>query len=104
MIKALRKAIMHRSKLKNILHKARLKEDWDNYKKQRNVCVNLPRSTKKYYFQISRIWQIIKIWKTIKPSFSNKGLNSNKLILREKNAITSDEKTFVTFIIIILSI
>ena len=25
-----------------------------------------------------------KIWKTIKPYFSNKGLNSNKLLLNEK--------------------
>ena len=34
--KALRKAIMHRLKLKNIFHKTRAKEDWNNYKKQRN--------------------------------------------------------------------
>ena len=33
MTKALRKAIMHRSKLKNIFHKTRAKEDWNNYKK-----------------------------------------------------------------------
>ena len=32
MTKALRKAIMHRSKLKNIFHKTRAKEDWKNYK------------------------------------------------------------------------
>ena len=51
MTKALRKAIMHRSKLKNIFHKTRAKEDWNNYKKQRNFCVNLLRNTKKDYFQ-----------------------------------------------------
>ena len=32
MTKALRKTIMHRSKLKNIFHKTRAKEDWNNYK------------------------------------------------------------------------
>ena len=33
MTKAQRKAIMHRSKLKkNIFHKTRAKEDWNNYK------------------------------------------------------------------------
>ena len=51
MTKALRKAIMHRSKLKNIFHKTRAKEDRSNYKKQRNFCVNLLRNTKKDYFQ-----------------------------------------------------
>ena len=33
MTKALRKAIMHRSKLKNIFHKTIANEDWNNYKK-----------------------------------------------------------------------
>ena len=31
-------------------------------------------------------------WKTIKPYFSNKGLNSNKLLLKEKGNLVSDEK------------
>ena len=38
MTKALRKAIMHRSKLKNIFHKTRAKEDWNNYKKKELLC------------------------------------------------------------------
>ena len=33
MTKALRKAIMRRSKLKNIFHKTIAKEDWNSYKK-----------------------------------------------------------------------
>ena len=48
MTKPLRKGIMHRSKSKNIFHKTRAKEDWNNYKNLRNVCVNLlaiPRKT-----------------------------------------------------------
>ena len=49
MIKVLRKAITHRSKLKNIFHKTRTKEDWNNYKKQRNFFVNFLRNTKKDY-------------------------------------------------------
>ena len=32
-----------------------------------------------------------KFWKTVKPFFSNKGLNSNKLILIEKNNLISEE-------------
>ena len=51
MTKSLRKSIMHRSKLKNICNKTKANEDCDNYKKQRNFCVNLHRNTKKDYFQ-----------------------------------------------------
>ena len=33
-----------------------------------------------------------KFWKIIKPFFSNKGLNSNKLMLRKKEVLIADEK------------
>ena len=49
MTKALRKAIVHRSKLKYIFHKTRAKGDWNSYEKQRNFCVNALRKTKKGY-------------------------------------------------------
>ena len=42
---------MHSSNLKNIYNKTRANKDWDNYKKQRNFCVNLLRNTEKDYFQ-----------------------------------------------------
>ena len=70
MTKTLRKAIMHRSKLKNIFHKTRAKEDWNYCKKQRNFCVNLLRNTKKVDFQKLNIKDLTdnkKFWKTIKP-------------------------------------
>ena len=51
MTEALRKGIIHKSKLKYIFRKTRAKEDWNNYRKQRNFCVNLLRNTKKDYFQ-----------------------------------------------------
>ena len=35
-----------------------------------------------------------KFWKTIKLFFSNEGLNSNKLLLREEDVLISDEKNF----------
>ena len=95
MTKALRKAIMHRSKLKNIFHKTR--EDWNNCKKQRNFCVNLLCKSKKDYFQKLNIKDMTdnkKFWKTIKPFFSNKGLNSNKLMLREEDVVVDYEKAY----------
>ena len=38
MSKASRKAITHRSKLKNIYNKYRTEDNWAHYKKQRNLC------------------------------------------------------------------
>ena len=37
-----------------------------------------------------------KIWEKIKPIYSNKRLNSNKLMLREKDVLISDEKALAT--------
>ena len=51
MSKALRKAIMHKSKLKNIYNKYITENNWANYKKQRNFCANILRKTKTEYFQ-----------------------------------------------------
>ena len=95
MSKALRKAIMHRSKLKSIYNKKRTDVNWANYKKQRNFCVTLLRRTKKEYFQNLNVKDLSdnkKFWKIIKPYFSNKGLNSNKMLLKEKGELVSDEK------------
>ena len=50
MLKAFRKVIMHRSKLKNIYNKYRTEDNWKNYKKQRNLCVNLLHKAKTEYF------------------------------------------------------
>ena len=67
--------------------------------KQRNFGVNLLRNTKKDYFQKQNIKDLTenkKFWKTIKPFFSSKSLNSNKLILKEKNVIISGEKALAS--------
>ena len=90
---------MHRSKLKSIYNKTKANENWDNYKKQRSFCVNLLRNTKKDYFQKLNLKDLTynkKFRKIIKPFFSNKGLNSNKLILRENEVLITDEKALAT--------
>ena len=38
-----------------------------------------------------------KFWKAIKPFFSNKGLRSNKLMLRKKDVVVADEKALATW-------
>ena len=95
MTKSLRKAIMLRSRLKNNFNKQRSDENWDNYKKQRNFCVKLLRQTKEKYFSDINVKSISdnkKFWKTIKPFFSNKGLNTNNMMLVEDNEIVREEE------------
>ena len=80
---------MHRSKLKNN-NNYRIEDNYANYKKQRNFCVNLLRKTKTHYFQKLNLKDLSdnrKFWKNIKPFFSNKGLNFNKLMLKENNRL-----------------
>ena len=95
MTKSLRKAIMLRSKLKNNFNKQRSDGNWDNYKKQRNFCVKLLHQTKEKYFSDINVKSISdnkKFWKTIKPFFSNKGLNTNNMMLVEDNEIVREEE------------
>ena len=95
MTKTLRKAIMYKSKLKNIYNKKRTNNNWANYKKQRNFCVNLLRKTKTDYFQNLKTRDLSdsrKFWKIIKSYFTNTGLNSNKLLLKEKGNLISNKK------------
>ena len=99
MSKALRKAFMHRSRLKNIQYnKYRTEDNCTNCKKQINFCVNLLCKTKTEYFQKVNVKDLSdskKFWKTIKPFFSHKGLNSNKLMLKGNNRLITEEKATV---------
>ena len=65
MSKMLRKAIMKPSKLLNTFNKIRSSENWQNYKRQRNICSNVLKSTKKTFFGTLNINEI----KTVKPFF-----------------------------------
>ena len=63
MNKALRKAIMTRSRLKD-----------NSYKKQRNFCLKLLRQTKEKYFNninVKKVSDNKTFWKSVKPFFSN---------------------------------
>ena len=68
MSKTLRKAIMKQSKLRNTFNKKRSSENWQNYKRQRNICSNILKSTKKTFFETLNINEITdnrKFWKTV---------------------------------------
>ena len=95
MTKDVRKQIMVRSKLRNIFNKNRNYENWCKYKRQRNLCLNLLRKTKKSFYKNLDEKQVSDnkvFWKKVKPSFSDKGVNSSKITLVEKNSIIVDEK------------
>ena len=88
MAKNLRKRIMVRSKLRNNYNK-------NKYKRQRNLCLNLLRKTKKNFYKALDEKQVSDsktFWKNLKPFFSDKGLNSSKITLVEQNAVVVDEE------------
>ena len=95
MNRTLRKAIMTRSKLKRRCKLDRTTINFENYKKQRNIFVNLLRKSKKQYFNnidVKNVTYNKKFWKTIRPKFSNKCKTANTIILVEIEKILQDEK------------
>ena len=94
MTKDLRKQIMVRSKLRNIFNKNRNYENWRKYKRQRNLCLNLSRKTKKSFYKHLDEKEVSDnkvFWKNVKPFFSDKGVNSSKITLVAKNSIVVDK-------------
>ena len=59
--KTLRKAIMKRSILRNKFNKERNIENWSEYKRQRNLCLNLLRKSKKRHFNNLNVKKVTKI-------------------------------------------
>ena len=72
MSKELRKAIMKRSRLKNVANKTKSPLDISNYKKQRNLVVSLNKKQKKALFNSINLdnKNNKSFWKTCKPLFS----------------------------------
>ena len=63
--------------------------------KANTFFVNLLRKAKAEYFQKLNVKDLSdnkKFSKTLKPYFINKGLNSNKLTLKEKNGVISEKE------------
>ena len=75
MTKALRKAIMFRTRLRNRKIEERTPENWNAFKKQRNKCVKTLRQAKCDYcgnLDEKSITDKREYWKTVKPLFSEK--------------------------------
>ena len=93
--KELRKAIMKRSRLKNIANKTKKDEDIKRYRAQRNLVVNLNTKTKRTYYksiQAKSIENDKQFWTTVKPLFSNTNPMSEKITLIENGKILSNDE------------
>ena len=89
--KNLRKAIMKRSKLKNIANKTKSPEDFACYKKQRNLVVNMNRQARKSYFT-GTISGTNCFWKAVKPYFGSKSSDcEERILLVENNEVVNNE-------------
>ena len=97
MNKTLSKAIMQRSKLRNIFLKNRTEENRNNYAKQRNLCVTLLRKSKREFYgnlNEKKLCDNKKFWGVVKPVLSNKVVSNEKITLVEKgNIVENDKKT-----------
>ena len=96
MNKSLSKAIMLRSKFRNIFLKNRTEENRRNYSKQRNLCVALLHKSKRKYFRnldAKKVCDNKKFWSVVKPLLSNKVVSNEKINLIEHNNIENDKKT-----------
>ena len=98
MTKDLRKAIMHRSKLRNKMNRLKTVEAFDEYRKQRNYCTSLLRKAKRSYFMKlnpSDIADNKKFWKSVKPLFSEKLARTSGKIKLLENGVIHDEDSSV---------
>ena len=92
--KSLRKAIMLRSSLKNNFNKQRSDENWETIRSRR-IFVKLLYQTKEKCFNdinVKIISDNKRFWETMKSFFSNKGLNTNNMMLVEDNEIVRKEE------------
>ena len=95
MNKALNKAIMTRTRLKNKYFKNQNEINRNAYKKQRNFCVSLFRKEKRKYFRnfdIKKVTDNKQFWRAIKPAFSDKCIVKSNITLIEENEIISKDQ------------
>ena len=88
--KELSKAIITRTKLRNIFLQNKSEENRIRYARQRNFCVSLLRKTKKEYYQNLNEKSVIdnkSFWKTVKPFLSDKTHGNDKIHLIENDEL-----------------
>ena len=94
MTKALRKAIMLRSSLKNKYMKYKTLDSQRAYKKQKNYTNRLLNKEKKRYFgkiDLDNLTDNKKFWQTMKPLMGNSDNGVQKINLVENNEVIADD-------------
>ena len=93
--KAYRKAVMKRSELKTKYLKNPTLENFNKFKKQKNLCSRLYKKERKKFLHkldIKLVSHNKKFWATIKPFLSHKYTKSSKITLVEGDKIISADK------------
>ena len=94
MNKELRKAVMLRSRLRNIFNKNKTDSAKAAYKKHRNICTSLFRKAKSDYYSnlnTNSITDNKKFWKTVKPLFSEKVISAESITIVENDTIYNND-------------
>jgi hypothetical protein len=93
MTKELRRAILHRNKLRNKYYKFRSQHYLSLYKTQRNVVNSIKRQEiRKYFEEKCKTGTRNKdFWKAIKPLFSKSRTKADSIPLRENGEIVTDD-------------
>ena len=92
--KALRKAVMRRSKLEKIYFNKQTNESLKACKKQKNYCSKLYKKERKIFFDNLSTCVVSDnktFWKVIKPFFTNKSTFGRNIKLLEKEEILKDD-------------
>ena len=92
------KAIMNRTRLRNICCKDSTADNLKAYKKQRNKCFNILRQAKKDYYKDLHIKDFTdnrNFWRSVKLLFSDKVKTSSTILLMENEKIVSEDRAVV---------
>ena len=96
---------MLRTRLKNEYDRNRTAENWDAFRRQRNLCVKISRKAKRDFYNqidISAVTDNKKFWKTVKPFISDKSSSKSRITLVEEGKVVSNEsdvaETFNNFL------
>ena len=94
MNRELQKAIMKRSRLKNKFNRHKSNENWEEFRKQRNLCTKIKRKAKISHFEnLCKNPSSNEFWKTVKPFITDKGhCTSEDYMLEENNDLIKDDK------------
>ena len=94
MDKSVRKAIMVRTQLLDKFRKENSVTNELAYKRQRNFCTKLIKKTTRSFYSnlnVNKIADNKSFWKTVKPSFTEKTLEDEKIVLVENYSTFSEE-------------